>query len=698
MENASIPSLMITSETSAGQFSRHSDSVPSVFTFMPTAVRQARRATFVLQNRGDFDLVLTGVAFTSGLNFTLEYEQSIPIGTSRSMTVSFVPRSEGAISDTLVLSYSNGVGAFENRIDINGTGLPAAQFDCALSTSTDAAIPSGDGSAEDPYVICTEAQFVALANNSSVWSAHFALLADLDFSAYDGSTPEKTIHPIASYANVAATGTPFTGHFDGNNHKLSNLAIDETGQGIATGIFAYTSGATIENLIVESVDIKGDRAIGGLVGRSLNSNFRNITVSGLVQSGATTANTEAGGVIGYYLASGSGVTVVIDEVAGSGVGVSANQHVGGLVGFVEGSSGATISVSNVSSSGGVQGTGSSTVQATRMAGLIGRISAGGAGTVVSLDSATSSADASGGDLVAGLVGAVWGTTGGSISISNSSATGNVSYSTRPGNTFGGLLSHLTANTATITVVNSYYQGTVTAPGSWNGLIASTASTAVNASITFTNVHARGTLASTGATFVATNNGNFRGNQSGGGFGTASASGAGSQLRISRCSFEGTVSYAGNPNVGVTGIGGFSGVITAQTGGDALISNSYSIATILLTTAVMQRVAGFSGEIYALTSGTGRIEDSYASTTGTFAPVSGSGQFGRFAGNNTSFTFARVYANSATHSTNVGAGSSTGITAANLTALMDQNTFVGWDFTTIWQILAGQTPTLRGLPF
>ena len=182
----------------------------------------------------------------------------------------------------------------------------------------------GEGTEENPYLIKTPGQ-LNLVN--SLLNAHYKLANDIDM------TDEV-------YEVIGATTTrPFTGTFDGNNHKISNLKIESENQYV--GMFGYISGGTIKNLLLENVNITGTSThIGGLAGSNYNGTIANVGVTGEV----TGTSNYVGGLLGYN--SGT-ITNAYSTVAVSG----GTSYVGGLVGQSTGTITNTYAVGKVTATG-----------------------------------------------------------------------------------------------------------------------------------------------------------------------------------------------------------------------------------------------------------------------------------------------------------------------------------------------------------
>ena len=182
----------------------------------------------------------------------------------------------------------------------------------------------GDGSAADPFQICTVDQLVALSGNPSDWHLEFRLRADLDL---DG----VALVPIGRDA-----AAPFTGGFDGRGHVLENFRHQSTNRD-HVGLFGYVEGGVVENLSLLGADIEaGDLTedAGGFVGT---------LVGGLVEDchfhGQVFGYEDVGGLVGHLV---SGAIRRSSATTFGPVGsinyfqVEGHRRVGGLAGRSEG--------------------------------------------------------------------------------------------------------------------------------------------------------------------------------------------------------------------------------------------------------------------------------------------------------------------------------------------------------------------------
>lgn len=142
----------------------------------------------------------------------------------------------------------------------------------------------------------------------------YILMADIDLSS------------ITNWVPIGTSSSSFRGTFDGNGHVIKNLNIDKTSN--YTGLFGYTSGAKIQNLGLENVNVKGSDYTGGLVGYSNNTNIYNCYVSGSVQG-----NEYTGMLVGYFESGYIAFTHTSGNVESSGTstGGSVGEFSSGMI-------------------------------------------------------------------------------------------------------------------------------------------------------------------------------------------------------------------------------------------------------------------------------------------------------------------------------------------------------------------------------
>lgn len=141
---------------------------------------------------------------------------------------------------------------------------------------------SGDGTADNPYILTTADHIVELSNETSFVHRYYRLDADIDMSGVE-------------FKKIGGDNG-FVGDFNGNNHKISNVTyISETEENV--GFFSQVIDGNIYDITFENVNIKGKLYVGGVAGFILNTNLRNVSVSGRVEADWSVI----GGIAGVYI-------------------------------------------------------------------------------------------------------------------------------------------------------------------------------------------------------------------------------------------------------------------------------------------------------------------------------------------------------------------------------------------------------------
>ena len=153
--------------------------------------------------------------------------------------------------------------------------------------------------------------------NTNLWGT-YALNNDLNLGGV-------SIAPLGN-------GSAFSGIFNGDKHTISNLAINSAANNV--GLFGSTNKATISDLALKDVDIKGTSSsqytyTGALVGLAAQSTIANVSVSGVVQGN----NDYIGGVVGRSTQN-SKITNAHNSAAVTAlVAGNSRRHAAGIVGM-----------------------------------------------------------------------------------------------------------------------------------------------------------------------------------------------------------------------------------------------------------------------------------------------------------------------------------------------------------------------------
>jgi hypothetical protein len=187
-----------------------------------------------------------------------------------------------------------------------------------LSGSNLYAFSGGTGSAGDPYLISTAAELNSVGSNSTYWASSFKLTANIDMSAYIGT----------SYNIIGSSTTKFTGRFDGNGFVISDLTYTTALVQDYVGMFGYTDHAYIQNVRLTNVSISSSGAnIGGLIGWQNYGTTINCSTTGSVSGG-----NGVGGLAGNL----NGDSVSKITYCYSTASVTGPVRVGGLIGLADG--------------------------------------------------------------------------------------------------------------------------------------------------------------------------------------------------------------------------------------------------------------------------------------------------------------------------------------------------------------------------
>ncbi len=206
--------------------------------------------------------------------------------------------------------------------------------------SIEATTKNEGSDAESAISVKTIEDFKNMKNDLS---AYYKLESDLDFK------DESALSLFTS------SGSAFSGTFDGDNHTLKNVKLSAEQY---TGLFGYTTNATIKNLKIETLSIemtesKSSSSIyfGGLVGYGENTAIENVEIKTFdvhITEGksitSTSAKIYAGGMVGKLLTSEGNSSSIVDSFVedarvGVGevkVGTSGLLYIGLFVGQISG--------------------------------------------------------------------------------------------------------------------------------------------------------------------------------------------------------------------------------------------------------------------------------------------------------------------------------------------------------------------------
>ncbi|MFA7709005.1 MAG: GLUG motif-containing protein, partial [archaeon] len=170
---------------------------------------------------------------------------------------------------------------------------------------------TGDGSEDNPKIICSAEDLNAVRDNLD-WN--YTLGKDIDLQCFSRLD-------VNGWVPIGNDSVGFTGIFNGNKRKISNLYINRpTTDNI--GLFGYaSSGSGIKNVGLEDVNISGHSRVGGLVGYNAAEIITNSNSTGFVSG-----YSYVGGLIGTNY--GKNINYNYSE----GVVYAEDSIVGGLIG------------------------------------------------------------------------------------------------------------------------------------------------------------------------------------------------------------------------------------------------------------------------------------------------------------------------------------------------------------------------------
>ena len=211
-------------------------------------------------------------------------------------------------SKTLVLTM-------HERVDLIETWDGGCSVDPA-NLSPETIFDGGSGTPADPYQIRTGEQLACLAksvNTGTTYEGQYIKQTrNIKLNDHLVDTVDRgesdTIHlwsPIGytyyDSNNSTSVTRPFSGTYDGDNHTISGLYLNNDSYGDYKGMFGCTVNATIKNLTIYDAYLDTTSSVGTLVGEGLNS----LTIENVTTYGKATNNPSTiGGLVAYFSDSG----------------------------------------------------------------------------------------------------------------------------------------------------------------------------------------------------------------------------------------------------------------------------------------------------------------------------------------------------------------------------------------------------------
>jgi len=351
-------------------------------------------------------------------------------------------------------SFSQSGGRFIS--DISKIFTVGESFSITFEAGSFKRFSGGGGSAGDPYLIYDIYGLQAMKCHSS---SYFKLNNDIDASSTSrwnwnpGISTHEGFSPVGfSTGSFGDVTDPFIGSLDGNNKTISDLWIERASY---AGLFGAAAGATLKNINLSNVRIKGATGVGALCGWLDGSAD---TIYNCTSSGNIFAGIVAGGLIGISL--GNNVSSCASSVNIHGLGGGDFCGVfGGLVGAFD-----IGALSRSSASGSIDTT--TEVDSAYCGGLVGMSSVMYGGGGATIEGCSASGDVFCGTAAGGLVGSM-GLSFPGEPRDTSEARGTIKDSNANGNIAGAMLSGgfagVVAGENGASISNCYATGNVASP-------------------------------------------------------------------------------------------------------------------------------------------------------------------------------------------------------------------------------------------
>lgn len=162
---------------------------------------------------------------------------------------------------------------------------------------------------------------------------------------------------------VGQTGaTQFLGTFDGQNHMITNLAIDataQTGANYSSGLFGWLNAAVVKNVKIDGATVKGNHNVGVIAGylETSGCTVENCHISKAVVE-CHVANDDANGdKCGVLVGHAGNAGVAVKNCTATDSAVSAGRDAGQIVGAAKAENVTGCSATNVTVTANDEGTG-----------------------------------------------------------------------------------------------------------------------------------------------------------------------------------------------------------------------------------------------------------------------------------------------------------------------------------------------------
>ncbi|MCF7919254.1 MAG: T9SS type A sorting domain-containing protein [Candidatus Cloacimonetes bacterium] len=187
-----------------------------------------------------------------------------------------------------------------------------------IQAAGDGVEPEGIGTEDEPFLVGALDNLLWMSTNEDSWDCWFEQIDDIDAAETLNWNSGAGLSPIGWWES-AITNQPFTGHYKGNYHKISNLYINR-GSEDAVGLFGYAVGAELVEIVLTGAEVSGDDYVACLIGYNQVSTIDNCSIEGTSNGDWCTAL-----LCGYCNGWGITLCFVSGEVHGS-------DYAGGLIG------------------------------------------------------------------------------------------------------------------------------------------------------------------------------------------------------------------------------------------------------------------------------------------------------------------------------------------------------------------------------
>lgn len=238
-------------------------------------------------------------------------------------TVTFTAKTSGGTVVWTILGTGSIVSTSGNTCVVKGTGTGTITAKATLSgvTARRSVVVSANTASYSQYVYSAE-QLNAVRNNPD---KTYYIAGNIDLGSEENWEPIGTVNE------------PFTGTIsalydfeNGSYFTISNVNCENTER---AGIFGYTEGANISNIVVAGEsNFSGTTYAGAIVAEANNTQIKNCSV----ETSSVTAERYAGGIVGYMNNASSTDSCAVDTTTVSATKL--DSCAGGVAGYATGSS------------------------------------------------------------------------------------------------------------------------------------------------------------------------------------------------------------------------------------------------------------------------------------------------------------------------------------------------------------------------